>query len=368
VPILHAPTLLDFATRLFVAAGVPEDDAATVGRNLVGANLRGHDSHGVLRLPQYVDFLRKGDYKVGVDLAIETESPAVVVVDGGWGLGQVQAHKLLDLVIPRAKALGLAAGTGRHFGHVGRLGEYAERAAADGLILIATVNNGGAGQRVAPPGGLEARLGTNPLCAAVPTDSDPVVLDFGTSVAAEGKVRVHYFNGKKPVPDGWLLDGKGHPTTDPSVLYEPPLGSILPMGGAQAYKGFGLALVLDMLSGGLTGGRSSHPGASAAKGNNVVFLALDPDRFAGLDALVRESSGLAKYVRATPRAEGVTAILLPGDPERLMLEYRSIEGIPLEDGHWAKLIEVAGILGVPVPELHPAGPARDPSRVEKEEV
>lgn len=368
MPILHAATLLDFAARLFVAAGVPDDDASTVARNLVGANLRGHDSHGVLRLPQYVDFLRRGVYQTSVGLAIEADSPGVVVVDGGWGLGQVQAHRLLDLVIPKARALGLAAGTGRHFGHIGRLGEYAERAAAEGLILIATVNNNGSGQRVAPPGGLEPRLGTNPLCAAIPTDSDPVVLDFGTSVAAEGKVRVHYFNDKKPVPEGWLLDSQGQPTTDPSVLYEAPLGSILPMGGTQSYKGFGLGLVLDMLSGGLTGGRSSHPGATAAQGNNVVFLALDPERFAGLGALVAESSGLAKYVRATPRADGVAAILLPGDPERLMLEFRSVEGIPLEAGHWAKLVEVAATLGVPVPELPVVEPFRDPSRVEAEKA
>ena len=363
MPILHASTLLDFATRLFTAVGVPQEDASIVSRNLIGANLRGHDSHGVLRIPQYVDFLRKGDYQIGVELKVENESPGVVVVDGQWGLGQVQAHRLLDLLIPRARQLGLAAGTGRNFGHIGRLGEYAERASAEGLILIATVNNNGAGQRVAPPGGLEARLGTNPLCIAVPTDTDPVVLDFGTSVAAEGKVRVHYFNDKKPVPEGWLLDSNGKPTTDPSVLYEAPLGTILPMGGTQAYKGFGLGLVLDMLSGGLTGGKSSHPGATAAKGNNVVFLALDPERFVGLDALIEQSGGLARFVRATPKAEGVAAILLPGDPERLMLEFRSVEGIPLEDGHWAKLTELAESLEVAVPELVPAEPASDPSKI-----
>jgi uncharacterized oxidoreductase len=359
--------LLDFAERLFIAAGVPQADASIVAANLVGANLRGHDSHGVLRLPQYVDFLRKGEYKAGVELIIDREAPGVVVADGQWGLGQVQAHRLLDRVIPKARALGIAAGTGRNFGHIGRLGEYAERAAEAGLILVATVNNNGAGQRVAPPGGLEGRLGTNPFCAAVPTDTDPVVLDFGTSVAAEGKVRVHYFNDKKPVPEGWLLDHKGHPTTDPSVLYEPPLGSILPMGGAQAYKGFGLALVLDMLAGGLSGGRSSYKGATAAKGNNVVFLVLDPDRFAGLGTLVGEAGGVARFVRETPTATGISAILLPGDPERLMLEYRSIEGIPLEPGHWTKLTEVATLLGVAVPELPPTPPSRDPSRVDLED-
>ena len=366
MPTIHAPALLDFATRLFVAAGVPDEDAAIVAHNLIGANLRGHDSHGVLRIPQYVDFLRKGDYQAGVGLKVENESPGVVVVDGQWGMGQVQAHRLLDLVLPKAKQLGLAAGTGRHFGHIGRLGGVRRtgrgrgrdpdrdgqqrRSRAEGSRLRGDWSQGWAPTPCAWP------------CRPTPTRSCST---SETSVAAEGKVRVHYFNDKKPVPEGWLLDAQGKPTTDPSVLYEPPLGSILPMGGTQSYKGFGLGLVLDMLAGGLTGGRSSHPGAGGAKGNNVVFLALDPERFVGLDALIGESGGLARFVRSTPRAEGVAAILLPGDPERMMLEYRSIEGIPLEEGHWAKLSELARSLNVPIPETPPVEPIRDPSKVEE---
>jgi uncharacterized oxidoreductase len=350
MPSFRAPELTEFATRLFIDAGVPGDEARVVSESLVGANLRGHDSHGVMRVPQYIDFVEKGIYRTGVALEVEHETPAVVTCDGQWGFGQVQAHRLVDLIVPKAQALGISAGSARDCGHIGRLGEYAEKAAEAGLILIATVNNNGAGQRVAPPGGIEPRLGTNPLCAAVPTAGDPVVLDFGTSVVAEGKVRVYNIN-KRPVPEGWLLDPQGRPTTDPSVLYNPPLGSILPMGGAQAYKGFGLGLVLDMLAGGLSGGRSSHPGAPPAKGNNVLFLALDPARFAGRDALLREATVVAEYVRDTPRAPGVDTILLPGDPERRTLERRSAEGIPIEEAHWAKLCEVATRLGTAVPEL-----------------
>ena len=236
----------------------------------------------------------------------------------------------------------------RDCGHIGRLGEYAERAAEVGIILLATVNNCGSGQRVAPPGGIEPRLGTNPLCVAVPTDRTdaPIVLDFGTSVVAEGKVRVHHIN-QVPVPDGWLLDSEGHPTNDPAVLYRPPLGSILPMGGPQAYKGFGLALVLDLLSSGLSGGKASHAGAPAARGNNVFFLALDPDGFAGTEPLRRQASELADYVRATPRAAGVEAILLPGDPERRTLQSREAQGIPLERNHWIMLVELAQRLECP---------------------
>ncbi len=349
MPRLTADALSSFVERLFVAAGVPDDDARVVTANLVGANLRGHDSHGVLRVLQYVDFVRKGDYRPGAPLEVVREGPAVVVCDGGWGFGQVQAHRLLDLIIPRAESLGIAAGTVRSCGHIGRLGEYAERAAGRGLVLIATVNNNGAGHRVAPPGGRAGRLGTNPLCAGVPTAEAPVVLDFGTSVVAEGKVRTYYASGKKPVPEGWLLDSEGRPTTDSSVLYEPPLGTILPMGGAQGYKGFGLSLVLDMLAGGLSGGRSAHEGAGPPKGNNVVFLCLDPRQFAGSDALLRESTGAAEFVRSTPRSEGVDAIILPGDPERAVLARRTAEGIPIEEGHWSKLVALARELKVEPP-------------------
>jgi uncharacterized oxidoreductase len=349
MPNFSAAALTELSARVFVAAGVPDDEAQTVAAGLVGANLRGHDSHGVMRLPQYVGFLENGDYRAGVELLVDHESPAVVVADGQWGFGQVQAHRLLDRVIPKAKAVGVAAGALRNSGHIGRLGEYAERAAADGLILLATVNNNGGGPRVAPPGGLAPRLGTNPLCAGVPTGEDPVVLDFGTSVVAEGKVRVYHIN-KKPVPEGWLLDAQGRPTTDASVLYQPPLGSILPMGGQQAYKGFGLSLVLDMLAGGLSGGRTCHADAPPAKGNNVLFLVLDPAHFAGANALEREASQVAAFVRETPRAEGVDAILLPGDPERRTMDRRDADGIPLEDAHWSKLAEVAARYRVALPD------------------
>jgi hydroxycarboxylate dehydrogenase B len=350
VPSFSATDLTEFARAVFEAVGVPAGDAATVATSLVGANLRGHDSHGVMRIPQYVGFIEKGDYRIGVPLVVEHETPALVSCDAQWGLGQVQAHRLLDKIIPKVQALGLAAGTLRECGHIGRLGEYAERAALEGIVLIATVNNCGAGQRVAPPGGIEPRLGTNPLCVAIPTDQleAPVVLDFGTSVVAEGKVRVYHINQRR-VPDGWLLDHQGKPTNDPAVLYEPPLGSILPMGGAQSYKGFGLALVLDLLAGGLSGGRSSHPGAPPARGNNVLFLALDPRQFTGGEELRNQAAELVNYVRATPRAPGADAITLPGDPERRTLLSRCKNGIPIEDNHWRMLAALAGRLHVKLP-------------------
>lgn len=347
---IAAADLTEFAIDLFASAGVPREDAAIVAANLVGANLRGHDSHGVMRIPQYLGFLDRGEYRLGVELIVERETPAVVVCDAQWGLGQVQAHRLLDRMLPRAKDLGVCAGAMRNCGHIGRLGEYAERVAAEEMILLATVNNDGSGQRVAPPGGIEPRLGTNPLCVAVPTTSDlaPIVLDFGTSVAAEGKVRVHQISGR-PVPDGWLLDSSGQPTNDPSVIYGSPPGTILPLGGQQAYKGFGLGMILDLLAGGLSGGRCSYADAPPPRGNDVFFLVLDPALFVGADRLMRQADDLAAYIRATPCASGVSSILLPGDPERSTWEKRSRDGIPLDDNHWDKLLNLAAKLEVRAP-------------------
>jgi len=218
VPTFAAADLLAFARSLFEASGVPADEAATVAASLVGANLCGHDSHGIIRVMQYLDALGDGRLSSGVELLIVKESPAVLVADGQWGLGQVQAHRLLKRLFSPARAAGLAAGTLKHCGHIGRLGEYAEEAARQGFAFMATVNNHGYGRGVAPPGGTESRIGTNPLCLGAPTATDPLVLDIGTSVVAEGKVRVAY-NKQVPAPEGWLLDEQGRPTTDPGVLY-----------------------------------------------------------------------------------------------------------------------------------------------------
>ncbi len=345
---IPASRLIAFATDVFVGAGVPPDDGAMVAESLVGANLRGHDSHGVMRVLQYVEFIERGEIRTGVDLRVVQETPALLVCDGQWGLGQVQSHRLLDLLIPKAREIGVAVGAGRDFGHIGRLGEYAERAASLGMLLLATVNNCGGWQRVAPPGGIEPRLSTNPFCASVPTNDAeaPIVADFGTSVVAEGKVRGYYI-AERPVPEGWLLDHLGQPTTDPSVLYQTPLGTILPLGGAHSYKGFGLALILELWAGGLSGGRCSTREARPVGGNNVFFALFAPEKFAGREYVQDQASQLAEFIRATPRMPGVDTIFLPGDPERVAFEHRTAHGIPIDANLRARLMQLAQRLGVP---------------------
>ncbi|MEO2088300.1 MAG: Ldh family oxidoreductase [Gemmataceae bacterium] len=348
MPILpHAP-LADFARALFVATGVPEASARLVADSLVDSNLCGHDSHGVMRVPQYIGYLKSGQFQADPPFTILNEKPAAVAADGGWGLGQVQAHRLLELLIPKATTLGVATGTLRNCGHIGRLGEYAEVAAGRKLAFFAAVNSHGSGRRVSPPGGTEGRISTNPICLGVPTDGDPVVLDFGTSAVAEGKVRVHHQKGE-PVPDGWLIDHTGQPTTNPAVLYADPRGSIVPFGGPQAYKGFGLGLLLDLLCGGLSGGRCSNPNdPMAGVGNAVVFTLFDPAAFGGVDHFITQAIALTQFVRSCPTPPGAT-ITLPGDPERRCKAERLKSGIPIPDGTWKLLADTAAQLEVPVP-------------------
>jgi len=215
---------------------------------------------------------------------------------------------------------------------------------------MASVNNHGFGRGVAPPGGTEARIGTNPLCLGAPSKGDPLVLDIGTSVVAEGKVRVAFNKGQK-VPEGWLLDPQGQPTTDPGVLYKEPRGSILPLGGNQAYKGFGIGMLLDAFVGGLSGAPCSAPSRPNLSANAVFFLVMDISQFAGRDHFLHEATGLAENLRACPKAAGVKEITLPGDPERRTRRQRMADGVVLDDGTWGQLSTLAHKLRVPPPTI-----------------
>lgn len=349
MPTIPADSLFSLTRALFEAIGVPNSDACVVAHSLVEANLCGHDSHGVMRVPQYLELLRKGTYKVDVPLTFLNETAAVVAADGHWGLGQVQAHRLLNHLLPKAKSLGVAAGTIRNCGHVGRLGEYAEVAVREKLVLLAGANSHGGGRRVAPPGGTEGRISTNPICMGVPTSTEAIILDFGTSSVAEGKVRAHY-QKKEPVPDGWLVDHTGAPTTDPAVLYTEPRGSLLPFGGSQAYKGFGLGLLIEIWSGALSGGVCANPDYPLTGiGNAVTFVVLDPAMFGGVDYFLNEATRLSNYVRSCPTTTNVSSITLPGDPERATKAQRTVTGVPIPDATWDLILQTATELQVSIP-------------------
>lgn len=348
MPTLRAAQLEKFAAALLAAGGATNHEAQVVGTSLVAANLRGYESHGVMRIPYYVQALTDGEVVSQAEMAITDESPARIVADANWGFGQVQAGLLLEKLIEKTRDAGLAVGTLIHSGHIGRLGEYCETAAAHNLVTMWMVNSHGAAVRVAPPGGKAPRLSTNPLAIGIPYEDEPLVLDFSTSATAEGKVRVKKIAGER-CPEGWLLDSEGRPTTDPNALYGNPPGSILPMGGAQTYKGFGLGLMIEILTGALSGGATARETPYPKKGNCVFVLVLDPARFGGAEHFAAEVKQLVDYIRSCPRIAGVDQIVLPGDPERRIYAERSANGIPLDSENWAALVKLAERLKVGVP-------------------
>jgi uncharacterized oxidoreductase len=351
MPTISTPNLLHWATELLRSGGLGADNAPLVADSLVQANLRGHDSHGVMRIPFYVAKVKDGSVDPGARLSVIQESAAIIVADGGWGLGQVLVRDLMQRLINKAQMTGIACGTLKRTAHIGRLGEYAEMAAAKAMASMICANTHGAAQRVAPVGGKRPRLGTNPLCIGMPGGAQgPFVFDIGTSATAEGKVRVKRIAGQ-PVPPGWILDPDGKPTTDPNQLYGDPPGSILPMGGDQAYKGFGLAFMIEMLSGGLSGGECAKPNGPPPVGNCALFVVWNPAFFGGTPFLLSEVGRLEQYVRDVPRVEGVEAIQLPGDPERRTMAQRQSEGVPLDEGNWNALIDLARQLGVGIPAI-----------------
>jgi uncharacterized oxidoreductase len=341
--------LRDFVRRVFEAAGVNPDEATAVAGSLVESNLRGHESHGVLRVAEYVESLASGELTTGQGWEILTETPALLVVDGRRGFGQVLARRLVESLMDKCVAVGLACGTLKNAGHVGRLAEWVELAARGGFAALMTVNDNGVLRCVAPPGGLEARISTNPLGIAVPTGGDPLVLDLSTSVVANGKVKARLLAGEQ-CPSGWLQDANGQPTTDPATRFQEPSGTLLPLGGeSHGYKGFGLGLLLDVLVGGLSGGFCPPAPPNEAGTNNVLLVLWDPRQFAGAQHFRQEADKLIESVRSTPRKPGVDCITLPGDRSAALRQERLANGIPLDAGTWKMLCDTAERLGVPLP-------------------
>src|SRR5438067_500903 len=346
MPTFQSSHLESFAARLLQAGGASAEEARVVAASLVDANLKGYDSHGVMRVPYYVQAIKDGEVVPGAELTILDEGPSRIVADGNWGLGQVQAMRLIRLLADKAHGGGLGLATMMHSGHISRLGEYCEKTAARGFVSMLMVNSHGGAVRVAPPGGKAPRLSTNPLAIGIPSGDAPLVLDFSTSATAEGKVRVKKIAGQQ-CPEGWLIDNEGRPTCDPNTLYGNPPGAILPMGGAQAYKGFGLGLMIEILTGALSGGNCARTVPYPKKGNCVFILLIDPAKFGGSDHFQSEVRQLVEYVRFCPRVEGVNEIVLPGDPERRLAEQRRREGVILDEENWSALVKLADQLGVP---------------------
>lgn len=336
------------AARLLVAAGAAEADAWIVADHLVGANLAGHDSHGVGMLPTYVRAIRGGVVDPRAHARIEDRGGAVLDVDGQRGFGQVVAREAVAAGMGRARATGVALVALRNAAHVGRVGAYGEQAAAAGLVSIHFVNVVGHPPVVAPFGGSDARFLTNPFCVTVPgaKGKPPVVLDFATSTVALGKVRVAMNRGQQ-LGDGVLIDSEGRPSTDPGVMYREPRGAILPFG---LHKGYGLALMCELLAGALAGGGtiSTVPFGKDQITNNMLSFVIDPQRLPGAVRFEDEVAAVIDHVKASPAADPSRPVLVAGEPELASRARRSAEGIPVERATWDELRTAAESVGTSV--------------------
>ena len=343
MPKVPAERLREIGTALLMANGVPEEEAATVARHVVNANLAGHDSHGVIMLPNYIERVRVGHIVPGAPFTIVQESPTTTVVDGNWGFGYVINEKAMRLTIEKAEKNNIAACTVFRQGHVGRLASYPLMAAEAGMIGMAWADSGRSPKGVAPFGGREARLGNNPWAMAVPSDLEgPFCMDFATSAVAMGKIKLAEARGQE-IPRGWVVDSEGELTTDPKKIVG---GALLPLGGpGEGYKGTALAAMGEVFCGILTGlGFGVEP---TGRHNDGCFLiAIKVEAFRPLATFRKEVADFARYLKDTPPAKGSSGVLYPGEVEHIAARKRSAEGIDIEEATWKKLGALAAEAGI----------------------
>ena len=344
--LLKADVLCEVASRIFCAVGAPEPAAERVARSLVDANLAGHDSHGVIRIPSYVRAVRAGEVIPDASPELLRETAVSAMVDGGWGFGQVTVDRATRLAIDKARTHGIAVVAAVRCTHIGRLGEYAEMAAAEGMVLFIAAG-GLVGKRghVAPFGGRTGVLGTNPLAFGFPGGQEvPFLLaDFATSAVAAGKIQVARAK-REPLPPGTILDSEGHPTTNPEDYAAG--GTLLPFGG---HKGYALGVVVELLGRVLTGSGSF---AEEGRGGDVygrsgtLLVALDAGLFRDRAEYVRDVDATLRQIKAVPPAPGVDEVLVPGEPERRARAERERTGISVEEPTLNAIRDVAASLGL----------------------
>lgn len=325
--------------------GSAELEAANVADHLVDANLAGHDSHGVGMLPHYVRNFKAGTLIPNRKAAIISNTGSFAVWDGRNGYGQVIARDAMTWAIGAAKQHGVAVHGLRNTHHIGRVGAYGEQAAAAGLLSVHFVNGNSGPPKVTPFRGSQGRMSTNPVCVAVPGTSNtaPIILDMATSRIAIGKVRVAYNEGKQVAKDT-LIDSDGSPTTDPSVLYSEPFGAVLPFG---EHKGYGLALICELLAGAIAGSGTIQPGNPRDRGivNGMLTVVIEPARLADRSFVDREIDALIAYMKATRAADASLPVLVPGEPERIARAKREAEGIEIDTTTWREIGDAARSVG-----------------------
>ena len=344
---ISADQLRETTTTIFQAAGATPEIAAAVADALVQANLAGHDSHGVIRIPAYVSTIQAGRLDPAAEPALIQDQAATGLVDGKNGFGQITGRFVTDVAIAKAKEFGAAAVGAINCNHVGRVGEYPERAAREGVLLLATCGTvGGRAARTAPFGGRGGILSTNPIAIGLPAgERAPMIVDFATTVVAEGKVQVARAKGVD-LPPGAILDKNGKPSVNPNDLYDG--GTMLTFGG---HKGFGLSLVAAVLSQGLTTELSLEGQPS---GMGFFVWAVNTSVFQPATDYGKRADWMIDQVKAVAPAEGFSEVLVPGEPERRERERREAEGVPVAEATWEAIQKVAQELGVAekMPAVH----------------
>lgn len=333
--------------NILQCAGCETEEAGIVADHLVEASMRGHDSHGIVRIMRYVQWLGTGQINANRQIHILSDMGTMIHVDGQSGMGQRLALDAMALGIKRAKEHGMSMIAMRRAGHIGRLGAYAEQACNAGFVSIQFANVGGS-RIVAPFGSAEANCSTAPIAIGVPnSDGDHFILDFATSIVAEGKALVAA-RGGKPIPDDALISGTGTRSGDPRELYGDTIDTLSPnpRAGAGAlrtmgdHKGSGLALACELLAGAMTGNGTNGPG-EAVFGNGHIIIIVDPKR---LDDQQGFGSAVSEYitqVQASRPEIGVDRVMIPGDPERRRLADALRNGLMVPEAVLDGIIEMA---------------------------
>jgi uncharacterized oxidoreductase len=336
---IPAKILADLVAAIMEGGGCNPAEARTIAQRLVDSNLVGHDSHGVLRVGKYLEWVGEGWLKPNTEPTLVFDSAALAIVDGNRGFGQVIGEFATRLGIAKAAKSGIAMVGLRNCGHLGRLGDWAEMAAAEGQVSLHFLNTSGA-QRVAPFGGSDRRLSTNPLAIGVPVaGGPPVILDITTSTVAEGKLMVALNKGERVAP-GWIVDKDGKPTTDPKDFYDG--GALLTIG---EHKGSGLSILTDLLAGAISTGRSSDPEDTVLR-NDMLSIFIAPAVYDGSGSVLTEAGRLIDWVKASPPSVPGRPVLGPGDVERETRAARLANGVPLDDKTWNDLLAAAESVGI----------------------
>lgn len=346
MPNLSSDYLTDFSTKIFQACGVPADEALIVAENLVETTLLGFDSHGVVRIPQYVDAILDGQsdgaIKPGGEITIENDRGSTAVVDCGCNFGQVGGVRAMELAIKKATEHGISCVMVKNCNHAGRLGAFTQMAAEAGMVALATCNSPKHGHWVAPFGGKEGRLATNPFAFSAPTKGDPVVFDMSTSAISEGAVRLCHNKGI-PAPADCINDAQGQTTTDPNDFYAEPKGTIKPFGGSAGYKGTGLGLMVEMLSGTLKGDLITDGNII---GNGLCLIVINIANFVEPERFDELANSLVEYVRSSAPVDESTKVQVPGEPNFTIRRDRLENGIEIDDSNWNQIMDIAKKLNV----------------------